>query len=87
MGAGVVFVDAGPRVLVVNNDGKRGLGRALQSARIPVDFQAAGKSPLSPDVLDRYRAVVVENVPASCSAACGWSTWPSTSRTWEAAFC
>ena len=66
VGAGVVFVDAGPRVLVVNNDGKEGtLGRALQSAHIPVDFQAAGKSNLSPDVLDRYRAIVVENVPAS----------------------
>jgi len=66
VGSGVVFVDAGPRVLVLNSDGKEGaLGRALKSAHIPVDVAAAGQSLVSPDALDRYRAVVVENVPAS----------------------
>jgi Mg-chelatase subunit ChlD/uncharacterized membrane protein len=66
VGTGVVFVDAGPRVLIVNTDGKEGaLGRALKSAHIPVDVQAAAQATLSPDSLDRYRAVVVENVPAS----------------------
>jgi Mg-chelatase subunit ChlD/uncharacterized membrane protein len=66
VGAGSVFVDAGPRVLVLNGDGKEGaLGRALRSAQIPVDVAAANKASLSADALDRYRAVVVENVPAS----------------------
>jgi Mg-chelatase subunit ChlD len=66
VGSGVVFVDAGPRVLLVNSDGNEGvLGRALKSAHIPVDVAAAGKALVSPDALDRYRAVVVENVPAS----------------------
>jgi Mg-chelatase subunit ChlD/uncharacterized membrane protein len=66
VGTGVVFVDAGPRVLIVNTDGKEGaLGRALKSAHIPVDVLAAAQATLSPDSLDRYRAVVVENVPAS----------------------
>ncbi|HXY36879.1 MAG TPA: vWA domain-containing protein, partial [Planctomycetaceae bacterium] len=66
VGSGVVFVDAGPRVLVLNGDGKEGaLGRALKSAHIPVDVAPAGKALVSPDALDRYRAIVVENVPAS----------------------
>jgi Mg-chelatase subunit ChlD len=66
VGASVVFVDAGPRVLVLNSDGKDGnLGRALKSAHIPVDVAAAGNSLASADALDRYRAVVIENVPAS----------------------
>jgi Mg-chelatase subunit ChlD len=66
VGSSVVFVDAGPRVLVLNTDGKEGaLGRALKSANIPVDVAAAGAWLPSADALDRYRAVVVENVPAS----------------------
>src|SRR5580704_12749756 len=66
VGSGVVFVDAGPRVLVLNNDGKEGaLGRALKSAHIPVDVAAAGNALTSADAIDRYRAVVLENVPAS----------------------
>jgi Mg-chelatase subunit ChlD len=66
VGSSVVFVDAGPRVLVLNSDGKEGaLGRALKSARIPVDVVAAASALASADALDRYRAVVIENVPAS----------------------
>jgi Mg-chelatase subunit ChlD len=66
VGAGVVFVDAGLRVLVLNSDGKPGaLGRALESAHIPVDVAASRQFNLSPDALDRYRAVVLENVPAA----------------------
>jgi len=64
-GAGVVRVEAGPRVLVLNQDGKRGnLVRAMEAARIPVDVVQAQKHPLTQDSLDRYRAVFLENVPA-----------------------
>ncbi len=65
-GAGIVFVDAGPRVLVLNGDGREGnLARGLRAANIPLDVAAAAAHPLSADSLDRYRAVIVENVAAS----------------------
>lgn len=65
IGRGVLRVDAGPRVLVLNTDGAAGnAAGALQSARIPVDVAVARTFPLSPQTLDRYRAVIVENVPA-----------------------
>lgn len=65
IGSGVVRVDAGPRVLLLNSDGQTGnLERALQAARIPVDTFKATDHPLSQDSLDRYRTVVLENVPA-----------------------
>ncbi|MDA0809823.1 MAG: VWA domain-containing protein [Planctomycetota bacterium] len=64
-GAGVVRVDVGPRVLVLNSDGRTGnLERALTAARIPVDTAKASDHPLTQDSLDGYRAVVLENVPA-----------------------
>ncbi len=64
-GAGVVRVEAGPRLLVLNADGQKGnLVRALEAARIPVDVAAAKQHPVTQDSLDRYRAVIVENVPA-----------------------
>ena len=65
-GAGVVRVDGGPRVLVLNTDGQAGnLKRALDSARIPADVAIAETHPLTQDSLDQYRAVILENVPAS----------------------
>lgn len=65
-GAGVVRVESGPRVLVLNADGQRGnLARAMDAARIPVDVAAAKSHPLTQDSLDRYRTVILENVPAS----------------------
>jgi uncharacterized membrane protein len=64
-GAGVVRVDGGPRVLLLNSDGQTdNLERALQAARIPVDVVKAAEHPLTQDSLDRYRTVVLENVPA-----------------------
>lgn len=64
-GAGIVRVDAGPRVLVLNSDGQTGnLERALTAARIPVDTAKASDHSLTQDSLDRYRTVVLENVPA-----------------------
>lgn len=64
-GAGVVRVDGGPRVLLLNSDGATGnLERALRAARIPVDVEKAADHPLTQDSLDRYRTVVLENVPA-----------------------
>ena len=64
-GAGIVRVDAGPRVLLLNADGQTGnLERALRAARIPVDTVKASDHPLTQDSLDRYRTVVLENVPA-----------------------
>ena len=64
-GAGLVRVDAGPRILVLNSDGAEGnLVRALRSARLPVDVAVAGQHPLTQDALDPYRAVIIENAPA-----------------------
>jgi len=65
-GAGIVRVDGGPRVLVLSTDGQAGnLKRALDSARIPADVAIAKMHPLTQDSLDQYRAVILENVPAS----------------------
>ncbi len=65
-GAGVVRVEAAPRVLVLNIDGAEdNLSRALQSARLPVDVVASKAHPLTLDALEKYRAVIVENVPAA----------------------
>ena len=64
-GAGLVRVDAGPRILILSSDGAEGnLVRALRSARLPVDVAIAGEHPLTQDALDPYRAVIIENVPA-----------------------
>ncbi|MBI1313630.1 VWA domain-containing protein [bacterium] len=63
--AGLVRVDAGPRVLILNADGQPGnLGRAFDAARIPFDAVTAKTHPLTQASLDRYRTVVLENVPA-----------------------
>jgi len=65
-GAGVVRVDAGPRLLVLNADGAEdNFVRALRAGRIPVDVAASKEHPLSTDALDRYRAVALENVLAA----------------------
>lgn len=65
-GTGVVRVEAGPRLLLLTNDGSGGnLQRALQSAKIPVDVARAGAHSLSLDALDGYRAVIIENTPAA----------------------
>ncbi|MBC7820649.1 MAG: VWA domain-containing protein, partial [Planctomycetaceae bacterium] len=64
-GAGVVRVEAAPRVLVLNADGQEdNLVRALRAARLPVDVVAGKSHPLTQDSLDKYRATIVENVPA-----------------------
>lgn len=66
IGAGVVRVEASPRVLVLNHDGQTdNLVRALQAARLPVDVIAGKAHPLTQDSLDRYRAVIIENIPAA----------------------
>lgn len=65
-GAGVVRVDAGPRMLVLNADGKEdNFVRALRAGNLPVDVAASKEHPLTAESLDRYRAVAVENVPAA----------------------
>lgn len=64
-GAGVVRVETAPRVLVLNSDGQEdNLVRALRAARLPVDVVASKSHPLTQDSLDKYRAAIVENVPA-----------------------
>jgi hypothetical protein len=64
-GEGVVRVDAGPRLLVLNADGQPGnLVQALRAARLPVDVAVAKTHELTQDDLDPYRAVILENVPA-----------------------
>ncbi len=66
-GAGVVRVEAAPRILVLNADGSTNdnLVTALQAARLNVDVVASKVFPLTQDSLDAYRAVIVENVPAA----------------------
>ncbi|MFV0446482.1 MAG: VWA domain-containing protein [Planctomycetaceae bacterium] len=64
-GEGIVRVEAGPRLLVLNEDGQPGnLVRALKAADLPVDVQVASEHPLTQDSLDGYRGVIIENVPA-----------------------
>lgn len=58
-------VDAGPRVLVLTNDGQAGnLVQALRAGRLPVDVASVESFPLTQDSLDPYRVVILENVPA-----------------------
>ncbi len=65
-GAGLVRVDAGPRLLVLNSDGVAGnLVSTLRAARLPVDVAMAAQHPLTQDSLDAYRAVILENTPAA----------------------
>jgi Mg-chelatase subunit ChlD len=65
-GAGVVRVDAGPHLLVLNADGSEdNLVRALRAARLPVDVAISREHSLTAEALDRYRAVLIENVPAA----------------------
>lgn len=64
-GAGVIRVDAGPRVLVLTGEKSAGnLVRTLEAGRLPVDVASPAEHPLTQDVLDPYRAVILENVPA-----------------------
>jgi Mg-chelatase subunit ChlD len=64
-GEGIVRVEAGPRLLVLNADGQKGnLVRELEAGQLPVDVQVAADHPLTQDSLDGYRAVIIENVPA-----------------------
>ncbi len=66
VGAGLVRIDAGPRLLVLNADGQEGnLVRVLRAARLPVDVAPASTHSLTQDALDPYRAVIIENVPAA----------------------
>lgn len=66
VGAGVVRVDAGRRILVLSADGQPGnLARTLQGGGVALDVAPSGSFPLTQDSLDKYRAVVLENVPAS----------------------
>ncbi len=66
LGTGVVRVDAGRKILVLNADGQpNNLTRAMQSGKVELDIAAASQHPLTHDSLDAYRAVVLENVPAS----------------------
>jgi Mg-chelatase subunit ChlD len=65
-GLGVVRVEAGPRLLVLNATGQAdNFVRALEAGNVPVDVAASKAHPLTQDSLDRYRGVVLENVPAS----------------------
>lgn len=66
VGVGIVRVDAGPRILVLNADSQEdNFTRALRDGRIDFDVAAAATHPLTQDALDPYRAVVLENIPAS----------------------
>lgn len=64
-GAGVVRVEAAPRLLVLNQDGQDdNCVRALRAGKLPVDVAQAASHPLTQDALEGYRAVILENVPA-----------------------
>jgi len=63
---GVVQVDNAPALLLVNADGKPdSLSAALTKARIPVRIFAEDAAPMTLDVLQGYRGVILENVPAA----------------------
>lgn len=65
-GEGIVRVQAGPRLLVINDDGQPdNFTRALESGQIPFDVTTAKGAPLTLESLDRYGAVAIENVPAA----------------------
>jgi Mg-chelatase subunit ChlD len=65
VGAGIVRVESGPKLLVLNADGQPdNLTRALVAGRIDVQVAAAREHPLTQDSLDPFRAVILENVPA-----------------------
>lgn len=64
-----VFVDAGPRLLLLVKDeaAKSGrLARILTHPKngLPTDVAVADRQPLTKLQLDRYRGVIIENVPA-----------------------
>ncbi|MDB5391134.1 MAG: hypothetical protein JWM11_6780, partial [Planctomycetaceae bacterium] len=64
-GSGVVSVEAGHHVLVLNQDGSEdNLVRALRGGKISVDVVRAAIHPLTQDSLERFRTVILENVPA-----------------------
>ncbi|HVW02583.1 MAG TPA: vWA domain-containing protein, partial [Planctomycetaceae bacterium] len=66
IGRGVVRVEGGPELLVLNADGKEdNLVRALRAGRVTTSVAAASQHPLTQESLVRYRAVILENVPAS----------------------
>lgn len=66
VGRGIVRVDTAPRILVLNADGQEGnLGSVLRAANLPVDVAVASEFPVTLDSLDAYRAVIIENIPAS----------------------
>lgn len=64
-GTGVVRVNAGPKLLVLNAEGRNSnLVKAFRAAKIDVDVESAERHSLTQDSLDPYRAVILENVPA-----------------------
>lgn len=64
-GTGVVRVNVGPKLLVLNAEGETtNLVRAIRAAKIDVDVDAATRHPLTQDSLDPYRGVILENVAA-----------------------
>jgi Mg-chelatase subunit ChlD/uncharacterized membrane protein len=64
-GSGVVSVEAGHHVLVLNQDGADdNLVRVLRGGGISVDVSRSTLHPLTQDSLERYRTVILENVPA-----------------------
>lgn len=66
VGTGVVRVESPPSVLVLNAAGKENnFVRALRAGRMLVEVQPAGSYPLTPGHLERFRAVILENIPAA----------------------
>ena len=88
VGSGVVFVDAGPRVLVVNGDGKEGaLGAPLNRPTFP----STCRPPASRSSRPTRSIATGLSSSRTCrprpSAACGWSIWLNSSRIWAADSC
>ena len=66
VGVGVTEVVNAPALLVVNGTGQEdNLTRAFRKARLPMKVVGEEAAGLSLDVLQGYRGVVLENVPAS----------------------
>ena len=63
---GVLRVEAGKKILVLNQDGAEdNLTRSLAAAQIPHEISTGLDHPLTQDSLDPYRAVILENVSAN----------------------
>ena len=62
----LIRVVTSPKILLVTPDGQKGnIGLALEAGRIPFDVVDATSHSMTPDALDGYRGVILENIAAN----------------------